>query len=212
MKKVILFTASITMFLFFFPLHLLAQEKKAEDYKWLGKVKLGSQILGNHKTVYQDSFYSIDTMIGVSSGAEFFYALHENINVGVGFEYQIPREQNQNPGGFNFLPIFAVIRFPFSLELFEPYAIGRFGFNFFFGDDQYRGTGAGNSNLEGGIYYSIGSGVSIPGISFSILNIPLNPFLEVNYSVNHGSGIIQDSQQEVIYTSLSLYIGVESRF
>ena len=207
-----LFTTVITIFLIIIPIHLFSEDNNVHEYKWLGKVKLGSQILGDHKTAYQDSYYSKDSLIGISLGAEFFYALHENITVGIGFEYQIPREQNQIPGGFNFLPIFAVIRLPFPLELFEPYAVGRFGYNFFFGDDQYKGTGAGNSNLEGGIYYSIGSGVSIPGMSFSLLNLPLNPFIELNYSVNNGGGILQGNQQEVIYTSLALFLGIEGRF
>jgi hypothetical protein len=53
------------------------------------------------------------------------------------------------------------------------YLLGQAGYNFFFGDNMYKGT---NSELSGGIYYGVGAGLNLAGTQIELL-----------YSVNQGS-------------------------
>ena len=162
-----------------------------------GAIKIGVDLAGDHEVSGLGLTGSEDVEMGLSLSGEIFGTIGNNFDLGGGMTFQFPRSQEDFQGDFSFLPIYGMARWRSSSEKFAPYAIGQLGYNFFFGDDDYKGTGVFAADLDGGLYYGIGGGFII----YKHFQI------EALYSVNNGTGNILGIDFDVEYSKISLTFG-----
>jgi hypothetical protein len=87
---------------------------------------------------------------GFSLGFEYTSEMDDNLMVGGGLEYQLPRKSNViNIGA---IPLYGLVQYKFD----QFYAIGRLGYNLFTYD-----PAPSSGSVGGGIYYGVGAGYSI---------------------------------------------------
>jgi hypothetical protein len=83
-----------------------------------------------------------------------------DLKLGFGVEYQLPRGGRGITGKFNFMPFFAVVKLCITKnDDISPALLGRFGWNAFFGDDEFKG----GANLKGSKYVSVGLAILFGG-------------------------------------------------
>jgi hypothetical protein len=148
-------------------------------------LKFGFDISGSHKVSGNVNVSGVGSAsgsgsseadAGVSVSWESVGYADRNVGLGVGASYQLPRQlSSASTGKFNFMPIYGLLKIRSNPSKHNEYVygVGQMGYNFFFGDKDYKGT---NGSLGGGLYYGIGVGANI------------NKFqMEFMYSVNKGS-------------------------
>jgi hypothetical protein len=151
-----------------------------------------------------------DTKSGFGVGGEILFSVTDNLKLGGGFQYGLNRsissEDSSNPE-FSIIPIYGLISCEFALGGVAPYVIGRVGYSFLNGNDDF--TLISGSDLNGGIYFSIGGGISI--------KTPIvSPFVELTYVYSKGSfeypgyagGVATDITRDVTYKRLQACVGV----
>jgi hypothetical protein len=174
-----------------------------------GRSRFGLQVLGSHEVTINNLSGTEDVETGFSFGADFLCAVHDNIELGIGIEYQIPRSQVKYEGDFNFAPLYGIIRFPISLRYVTLYSLGRIGYGFFFGEERYTGT---FGKLTGGFYYAVGGGIEL--IRFTLFGRENYLFLESTYSANNGR--VEDDyfnySADVCYRRMDIFFGLGGKF
>ena len=71
-------------------------------------IKIGIDMAGDHKVSIEGASGSEDVKVGISLSAESVFPIErniENINMGFGITFQIPRSQKNYSGNFNFIPM-----------------------------------------------------------------------------------------------------------
>lgn len=139
-----------------------------------GAVKLGVDFNNDHEISGYGGSASMDVDPMISFTGEFYAGISSNLDIGGGLTLQLPRtaEFMGLEGEFYFLPIYGAMRFKSASESVAPYGILQLGYNFFDGNDAYKGS----ADLDGGIYYGVGGG----------LIIKKHFLIELLYSVNNG--------------------------
>ena len=143
-------------------------------------------------TAKSDSTES-DTDTGWSAAVEYYYPVIKFLQIGGGAEYQFPRSGKDITGKFNFVPVYGAVRVVVPIPPVKPYAVGRIGYSFLFGDDDFKG----GKDLKGGITYGFGAGV----ILFKFV------LVEGQYSVNQGAVGSTDFSYSKISVSAGLNVG-----
>lgn len=131
-----------------------------------------------------------DTKMGFSVGAEFMKPMNNNVAIGGGAQFQLPRAlKDASSVKFNFIPVYAVGTF-FTDYGNGIYGKGALGYNLHSGNSEYK-SGA---DLGGGLYYGIGGGYA--------MNKKM--LFEVMYTVNNGA--YEDA--DVKYGKISISAGI----
>ncbi len=162
-----------------------------------GAVKLGLDFEGDHKVSGYGVSGTEDVEPGVSLSAEFFAPIAHTIDLGGGMALQIPRSQQDYEGDFSFMPFYFAIRTRLMDNNTTPYFIGQLGYNFFFGDSDYRGTGVYEADLDGGLYWGLGGGV--------IINRHF--LIELLYTENNGTAETAGYSFDIKYSKVTLSFG-----
>lgn len=141
-----------------------------------------------------------DVKSAFSVSGEHVTFVSQNLGLGFGLTYQLPRELRATPGKFNFIPVYGLLKVrssPVSGDY--AYGLGQFGYNFFSGDSDYAGPYA---SLSDGLYYGAGGGIVIGG----------RMQIEALYAVNTGS--ITDTRagysisKSIEYSKLLISVGL----
>lgn len=161
-------------------------------------VKLGLDLNGNHEFSNEvgNINYSEDMDVdsGISFSGEIFNSQNRNFDIGGGITFQLPRTLEDSDAGFNFIPVYGMLRLKLENGSITPYFIGQLGYSLFFGDDDYKEFDA---DLTGGLYYGLGGGVVVD-----------QKFLiELLYSVSNGTYEVYDEDFDVEYSVISLNFG-----
>jgi hypothetical protein len=158
-----------------------------------GTVKIGLDMSGEHEVSGLGLSGSEDVEMGFSLSVEYVAAINENLGLGAGITYQMPRSQEDFEGDFNFMPIYGLVKLRATSNDISPYLIGQLGYNLFYGDSDYKGSGS----LSGGIYYGIGAGIIFQK-GFQV---------ELLYSVNNGSYELLGYDFDIEYSKIGLFLG-----
>lgn len=162
-----------------------------------GAIKLGVDLPGDHEVSGLGLSGTEDVETGFSLSAELFGTVADIVDIGGGITWQLPREQEDFDGDFYFVPFYGMIRVRHTFDQVAPYLIGQLGYNLFYGDSDYEGSGIFEADLEGGLYYGIGGGI-----------IFREHFLiELLYSVNNGEAEIMGIDFDIEYSKISLLVG-----
>lgn len=162
-----------------------------------GAVKFGLDFEGDHKVSGYGTSGTEDVETGVSLSAEFFGPVANTIDMGGGFSIQAPRSQKDFEGDFSFIPFYFAIRTRLVDNDTTPYFIGQLGYNFFFGDSDYKGTGFYEAELDGGLYWGLGGGV--------IINRHF--LIELLYTENNGTAETLGYEFDIKYSKVTLNFG-----
>jgi len=159
----------------------------------IGTVKIGLDMQGEHVVSIQGVSATENVDTGLSLTLEYGNQINENMLIGCGITSQLPRAQERFAGDFSFLPIYGLVKVGAGSSDISPYFIGQLGYNFFMGDDLYKGTGV----LEGGMYYGFGGGIIFQK----------GPQVELLYSVNNGSVEWIGYEYDIEYSKVTLSFG-----
>lgn len=96
-----------------------------------------------------------DVDAGASLGWEYTYFFND-LGLGGGIVYQIPRALKDAEGKFYFVPLYALARYEIPMNEVTIYGIGQLGYNYYAGDSSYK-QGA---DLSGGLYWGAGAGAT----------------------------------------------------
>ena len=151
---------------------------------------------GTYRVSYSGGSTNTDTNMGLGLGAEAMVGVMSRMKVGVGLQYLINRGNVDDDRTFGFVPVYGLVTYDFNLRAFDPYLIGRIGYNFHKGNDDY--TNKGDSDLKGGLYFDLGGGVS-----FKIPSTPLHAFVELDYAYDGG----QVDSTDISYRRLEALVG-----
>ena len=165
-------------------------------------VLLGFDVLGNAEIEFGSVLNEDeDVKIGFTPGIEGRYHVQEQLSVGLGFRYQIPREVDEEDGiEFGFAPIYGILQFNIPQPNFTLGLLAHLGYNFFYADlDTYEKAWGTTLDTEGGFYWGIGANVTLTN------NIRIEALYNVNYGAITADGISED--MDVTYTKLTLAIG-----
>jgi hypothetical protein len=175
-------------------------EPSRKGYGNEGAVKLGVDVAGNHSLDLEGVRGDITDKVssGFSLACEGVHYFDENVGIGGGIGYQVPRRMDKYRGGFSFVPLYLVSMVRTTpLNGYSFYGTGQFGYSFFEGDSDYRGT----AKLGGGMHAGLGAGITFK---------PL--FLELLYTVDQGTYKFKyraaNMNCRVQYTKLTVSIGV----
>ncbi|MFX0203095.1 MAG: hypothetical protein ACFFCW_43885 [Candidatus Hodarchaeota archaeon] len=136
--------------------------------------KFGFNASGDHEVSGLGVTGSEDVEDSISISFEGVAAINDNVGIGGGFTWQIPRSQERYPGDFYFIPFYGLMKIRSASAELAPYLIGQIGYNFIYeGDTHHKGTGIYAATLDGDLYYGVGGGI--------ILNNRLQ--IEVLYSL-----------------------------
>ena len=173
-----------------------SQTKPATSSDLKGTLKVNFNLSGKNAVTdvfYNDSLSNKQNIdLGYSLSAELTGNITEFLSIGAGVAYQFQRKGsllNNNDslnvnsenmpgkkigiGKFGYIPVYAIVELNFiESDIITPCVIGHFGYNLFFGNDDYKG----DLLLEGGGYYAV-------GIRLGILE---NYLIDVLYEVNQG--------------------------
>ncbi len=102
---------------------------------------------------------SVDVNSAASLGLDYDALNIKNfLRIGAGFTYQFPRSFKNVEGSFNFVPIYAYVKFGSKKQgRTNFYIMPAFGYNIFSGDENYTG----NYSLKGDLYFGVGFGFII---------------------------------------------------
>jgi len=140
--------------------------------------KLGVDFNGKHETSNSNLFIqgsgnssldgTSDTSSGMSFGGEYVTYVTKRVGLGGGITFQSARGLSDVSGNFSFTPLYGLIKLRTDTgrnNSYE-YLIGQLGYNFFSGDQDYRGMGG---VLDGGLYFGVGAGVAINRVQIELL-------------------------------------------
>lgn len=156
-------------------------------------LKVGLDAPGTHEIEGGGLSGSTDVEGGAFIAGEIYATVHPRVELGVGGEVQFPRSQQDFAGDFGFLPIYGVARLFPVVGSVSLYVTGRLGFNLFFGDDDYKGSGS----LEGGGHLGAGAG----------LLIQERVQVEALYSINTGVYEVGGTSFDITYSKLGISVG-----
>jgi hypothetical protein len=165
------------------------------------RVRVAGQLSGNQETTYLGATGNDAVDNGYSIAVEGLNKVLPFLQVGVGIEYEVGRQQADFPGNFQYVPIYGVARVPFDIGPIIPYAVGRIGYGLFSGDSTYTGGYA----TTGGLYYAVGGGIDLRFGKASI-------FAEGTYSADNGSLSISGDTANIFYTRIDLSAGLSITF
>ncbi|MCK6543151.1 hypothetical protein L6Q79_10780 [bacterium] len=156
-------------------------------------IKVSADMAGKSKISYQGESVSVTTKTGFTVGGEIMRPMNNNVAIGGGLQFQIPRGGKDADGNFNFVPIYAVGTF-FSEYGNGIYGKGMLGYNLHYGDSDYKG----DAELGGGLCYGFGGGFGI-GRKFLI---------EGMYMINNGTFNIFGEELDVAYSRFTVSLGI----
>lgn len=162
-----------------------------------GTFKFGLDSEGRHKVSGYGASGTEDVEAGVSLSAEFFGPVANVLDLGGGITLQSPRSQTDYEGDFGFIPFYFAMRARFLDRDTTPYFIGQLGYNFFYGDSDYKGTGIYEADLDGGLYWGLGGGVIIQK----------HFLIELLYTENNGTASTVGYDFDVKYSKFTLSFG-----
>jgi hypothetical protein len=162
-----------------------------------GQLRAGFDISGDFKMAAEGESVTYDAESGIVIGYDAVMQDEGVLKLGVGGEFMIGRgveEYAEGKGAFHSIYGFG----KYSLNE-KAYGLGRIGYNFHTGDDDYKDYGVGiNTELTGGLMYAIGGGFSItPKMALEGL------------FASHSGGITlsangEEAKVKVTYTRISL--------
>jgi hypothetical protein len=139
-------------------------------------------------STFSDNYGFSSTMDGgFSLGFEYAAEVTNNLMVGGGLEYQLPRNDSTNTM-INFIPIYGLVQYKFS----QFYVVGRLGYDLY-----NQNPTAPGASYTGGIYYEAGAG----------FNINKNMAIEAVYGINSCTGTYSSITKTGIYSKLGLSFG-----
>jgi hypothetical protein len=162
-----------------------------------GVIKFGIDSEGDHKVTGFGASGTEDVEASSSLTAEFYSPVANTLDLGGGVTFQSPRSQKDYAGDFYFIPVYFAMRTRFLNKNTTPYFIGQLGYNFFFGDSDYRGTGIYEADLDGGLYWGLGGGVIVNN----------NFLIELLYTENNGTATTMGYEFDVKYSKVTLNFG-----
>ncbi len=163
------------------------------------QIKVGVDLNGEHKISGEGVSETEEVETGFSFGVENFWEVDSMISFGLGTEYQIGRSQVDFDGDFRFESIYGVIKLNINSKKSKgtpTYILGRFGYNFFYGDSDYTG-GIFGFDLGNGFCFGVGGGLSF--------NEKVN--IEAIYSINNGVAEIENLDFDIKYSRIIISVG-----
>jgi len=160
-----------------------------------GNLRIAFDMAGDHE--YSSGPWSLteDIETGVSAALELATQDTRDAQVGVGIEYQVPRELSDHPDReFNFIPLYFYAKMYGRSGGSTAFLLGRFGYNLYEGNSDYKGS----ADLEGGLYYSVGVGLIASGTAE----------IELTYVVNTGIRDYGTTDVDVEYSRVSFGVSV----
>jgi hypothetical protein len=144
-----------------------------------------------------------DLNVGLSAGFEYFKYFGNIAAFGVGAVYDLPRKFKDDDisGNISFLPMYAGVKVRTPLEgLNNNYAFlsGRLGYGAFMCDDIDR-----IKSSSGGIYYSVGLGVSISYLVIEAVYAVSN----YSYTTKREGLFVSSKTYDDKYSAISIYVG-----
>jgi hypothetical protein len=183
MRKTIMFVIISALAIF----ALLGTSAAFADFMIKGGVDLGGTL--------DIEGYDYDVNTGFTAAVEFTKSVAKIVDLGAGGEFQFPRSPEDSSGEFYFIPLYAVGRVKIPIPL-HPYATGKIGYNFFLGNEDYKGT---DGKLTGGLHYGFGAGIVV----FKFLVV------EGSYSIYSGVHEWGGSDFDTTYKAFGLKAGVK---
>jgi len=160
-----------------------------------GNLRIAFDMTGDHKRSVGAWSVTEDIETGVCAALELATQDTRDAEVGVGVEYQVPRELSDDPGEeFNFIPLYFYGKAYGRSGGSTAFLLGRFGYNLYEGNDDYKGS----ADLEGGLYYAIGVGLMTTGTAE----------IELTYVVNTGIRDYGTTDVDVEYSRVSIGVSV----
>jgi hypothetical protein len=130
--------------------------------------------------------------------------ISDGFNIGMGFLYQTPREQElEGSGNFNFLPLYGILKIKLGNEMQSviPCLVANVGYSIIFnGEAKYKGP----FSLNGGLYFGAGLQIEISSFVIEGMYKTFNGTAELNNSGFQSSSAAFD----INYSTLSVMIGV----
>ena len=170
-------------------------------------LKGGLDMMGEVEIEVEGESDDSDIKNGFSVSIELGKVVRENVAIGVGATYQLERGIDEDTGDvdpkFNFVPIFGLVKFWTDAGDFFPYGTVHIGYNLFMGNEDFKKFGGeleDEMDLGGGLYWGLGGGIMLAnGVQFELL-----------YSVNNGTGEIEDYDVEidVSYSKVTISAGI----
>lgn len=123
---------------------------------------------GKHKYSVGDFYSEEKVQIWGAPSFELDFEIFKNnafqetidLKLGFGVEYMLPRSGSNINGKFSFMPFFGVVKLCITKnDDISPAIVGRFGWNGYFGDAEYKGV----ANLKGSKYYAVGLSILFGG-------------------------------------------------
>ena len=153
-----------------------------------GQLRGGFDVGGEFKVAYEGESETFDSESGIVIGYDHIIQDQGELKFGVGGEFMLARgieEYAEGKGSFHSVYGFG----KYSLNE-KAYGLGRVGYNFHTGDDDYKG----DATLEGGMMYAFGGGFSLtPTVSFEGL-----------FASHSGKAVLDDATIKMTYTRTSL--------
>lgn len=104
---------------------------------------------------------------GLTLAGEAVWYLGRHVGAGLGIAWQLPRENNDRGGMFNYVPLYALLKVrSSSTGMLRPYLIGQLGTNLFYADAAFSGDG---TTKRKGMYYGAGCGVAAGSFQCELL-------------------------------------------
>jgi len=138
-------------------------------YSFNGKLALSNEKFcpsGSGCISAPDSSSSVSNTPSVSFEIQQFSA--EQIGLGVGVTYQVPRKPSDFDGEFNFIPMYGFLKLRSIPDQSNSYfyVVGQLGYNAFLGDEQFKGDGG---TLSSGLYFGFGGGLTCDRLTLELL-------------------------------------------
>src|SRR5690554_6496536 len=117
-----------------------------------GVVKVGIEPSGTFSTEFFGLTLSNDVEMGISIAGEYLLEISDTLAAGGGIEYQLSRKERNAESGFNYIPLYGLIRYNVPNTAF--FLTGKVGYNLFFVEDPVEEV-----NYNGGLFYGAGGGM-----------------------------------------------------
>ena len=122
-----------------------------------GQFRVAADLSGEFKAAYDGNSTTSDVETGITIGYDVVTQDQGMLKLGIGGEFMIGRgSEDFGEGKAAFHSVYGFGKYSLNEQA---YGLGRVGYNFHTGDDDYADFGEGISvDLEGGMMYSIGGG------------------------------------------------------
>jgi opacity protein-like surface antigen len=152
-------------------------------------LKIGADMAGKRAVTFKQTYES-DVNTGISLTGECIGFGENNVGFGAGITYQTSRTIKTNYGegaGFNYIPLFGIIKARLTKNQIVPYFIGHLGYNFILEENNSGGS------RQNGLYYGAGAG----------LDLSNSMIIEILYSINNS----KESSSKIEYTAVRINVG-----